>query len=126
MLFGSGVIGVGPLAREKGPSRRMPLQAGFNIDSHQKPGRRGRAELVALHYRRVRCGTGCQRWRLRDPRTHRWRWAAGSGRGVWRSARMVVESSIPRQTLLQFILKWTMKSVKRAWVLLVTQRGSFT
>src|SRR4029453_179676 len=27
------------------------------------------------------------------------------------------ESSIPRQTLLQSILKWTMKSVKRAWVL---------
>jgi hypothetical protein len=36
------------------------------------------------------------------------------------------ESSIPRQTLLQSILKWTMKSVKRAWVHLVTQRGSFT
>src|SRR5215831_1570996 len=36
------------------------------------------------------------------------------------------ESSIPRQTPLQSILKWTMKSVKRAWVLLVTQRGSFT
>ena len=36
------------------------------------------------------------------------------------------EPSIPRQTLLQSILKWTMKSVKRAWVLLVTQRGSFT
>jgi hypothetical protein len=34
------------------------------------------------------------------------------------------ESSIPRQTLLQSILKWTMKSVKRAWVHLVTQRGS--
>jgi hypothetical protein len=32
------------------------------------------------------------------------------------------ESSIPRQTLLQSILK----SVKRAWVRLVTQRGSFT
>jgi hypothetical protein len=32
------------------------------------------------------------------------------------------ESSIPQQTLLQSILK----SVKRAWVLLVTQRGSFT
>src|SRR5260370_25465079 len=30
------------------------------------------------------------------------------------------EPSIPRQTLLQSILKWTMRSVKRAWVLLVT------
>ena len=36
------------------------------------------------------------------------------------------ESSTPRQTLLQSILKWTTKSVKRAWVLLVTQRGCFT
>src|SRR4029450_9327135 len=36
------------------------------------------------------------------------------------------ESSAPRQTLLQSILKWTTKSVKRAWVLLVTQRGCFT
>jgi len=30
------------------------------------------------------------------------------------------EPSIPRQTLLQSILKWTMRSVKRAWALLVT------
>src|SRR6516165_4488306 len=30
------------------------------------------------------------------------------------------EPSIPRQTLLQSILKWTMRSVERAWVLLVT------
>src|SRR5258708_37211149 len=36
------------------------------------------------------------------------------------------ESSTPRQTLLQSILKWATKSVKRAWVLLVTQRGCFT
>src|SRR5262249_18169546 len=36
------------------------------------------------------------------------------------------ESSTTRQTLLQSILKWTTKSVKRAWVLLVTQRGCFT
>ena len=34
------------------------------------------------------------------------------------------ESSIPRQTLLQSILKWTMRSVKRAWVLLVTATRS--
>jgi hypothetical protein len=33
---------------------------------------------------------------------------------------------VSRTTLLQSILKWTMKSVKRAWVFLVTQRGSFT
>src|SRR5215470_13112332 len=45
MLFGSGVIGVGPLAREKGRSCRMPLQAGFNIDSHQKPGGRERLAI---------------------------------------------------------------------------------
>jgi hypothetical protein len=36
------------------------------------------------------------------------------------------DSSIPRQTSLQSILKWTKKSVKGAWVHLVTQRGFFT